>query len=513
MTAPLYRSRRDWLITAAAAGAGSFAGGCAYVAPAAPRAAQPFSAQPPSATTDASLALHVLNRFAYGPRPGDIEAVMRMGADTWLEHQLEPERLTQSATLQAALSERTVLTQPHAPTLARFAKLQGDALSSRLTQEERDAARRQLTTLLQQVQGDARDARVLRAVYSTRQLEEVLVEFWFNHFNVFAGKESVRATAGFFEAEAIRPHVLGRFRDLLGATARHPAMLNYLDNASSVRAGFRIPSSIALPDGFLPPQGLNENYARELLELHTLGVDGGYTQGDVTELARIFTGWSFDRRNPGATDAFRFYPARHDDGPKRLMGLDVPGGGQRQGEWALDVLARHPSTARHVARKLAGAFVADVPPASLIERLSATFLATDGNLREVMRTLARSPEFLDPDVRAGKFKTPYRYVVSTARACDLPVSSPRALVGTIARMGMPIYLCPTPDGWRDVREAWLSPELLRQRVVFSAGLAAPPTLPDPVVAHLSPEARAVVNELPPRERLAIALASPDFMRR
>lgn len=497
------------MISGAAAGLGMLAGGCALAPLGTPPAAPAASA----VATDPSLALHVLNRFAYGPRPGDLDAVMRMGAETWIETQLAPERLTQTATLQAALSERALLNQPHAPTLARFARLQGDALSARLTQEERDAARQQLTKLLQQVQGDARDARVLRAVYSTRQLEEVLVEFWFNHFNVFAGKESVRATAGFFEAEAIRPHVLGRFRDLLGATARHPAMLNYLDNASSVRAGFRIPPGITLPDGFLPPQGLNENYARELLELHTLGVDGGYTQGDVTELARIFTGWSFDRRNPGATDAFRFYPARHDDGPKRLLGQDVPGRGQRQGEWALDLLARHPATARHVARKLAGAFVADVPPATLIERLSATFVSTDGNLREVMRTLARSPEFLDPAVRGGKFKTPYRYVVSAARACDLPVTSPRALVGTIARMGMPIYLCPTPDGWRDVREAWLSPESLRQRVVFSAGVAAPTVLPEPVVAQLSPEARAVVTELPPSERLAIALASPDFMRR
>jgi hypothetical protein len=281
----------------------------------------------------------------------------------------------------------------HAATLAEFARLQADALRPGIGDAERVQARRDLEDLVRRVQADARAERVLDALHSPRQLEASLVEVWFNHFNVFARKETVRVTAGFYEREAIRPHVLGRFRDLLGATARHPAMLNYLDNWQSVVDGFRPPPGVPRPAGFTSPRGLNENYARELLELHTLGVDGGYTQADVTELARIFTGWSFDRRAAGTDDAFRFYPARHDPGPKTLLGQRAPGGGVRDGEWALDRLARHPSTARHVARRLALAYVADVPPPALVDRLAARYLQTDGDLREVVRALATSPEF------------------------------------------------------------------------------------------------------------------------
>jgi hypothetical protein len=546
------QARRIWLSVATATAAASVAG-CAAPrvaasdpsdAQARPRGgAQPSISSDTQATpTDASLALHVLNRFAYGPRTGDLERVMQQGAQAWIEMQLRPDSIVQSQALTDELASRTTLTEAHAPVLARFARLQGDALSSRLTPDEREAARKQLTSFLQLIQREARDARVLRAMASERQLEEVLVEFWFNHFNVFGGKESVRATVGYFESEAIRPYVLSRFRELLGATARHPAMLNYLDNWASVREGFRFPTGVPLPDGFVPPRGLNENYARELLELHTLGVQGGYTQSDVTELARIFSGWSFDRRNPGPRDAFRFYPARHDDGPKRLLGQTVPGYGMQQGEWALDLLARHPSTARHISYKLAAAFVSDIPPASLVDRLAKVFHETDGDLRQVMRALARSPEFLDPTVRGAKFKQPFRYVVSSARACDASLDGVRRMVPAVARMGMPIYLCPTPDGWRDAREAWLNPEALRQRVDFAAEWAVaqrrgvparadalspsmlrvsarapaadgPHALPAPVWAQLGPVTRTVVHDLPESERLAVALASPDFMRR
>ncbi len=464
---------------------------------------------------DASLALHLHNRLAYGARPGDIERMKAIGADAWLEAQLAPASIAEPTELLAALDAMPVLREPHAPTLETFARWQADALSPALTESQRAAALAEVTAIVQRVQGQARQARLMRAASSNRQLEEVLVEFWFNHFNVFAGKETVRVTAGFYEAEAIRPYVLGRFRDLLGATARHPAMLNYLDNWQSVASGFALPPGTPLPPGFVMPKGPNENYARELLELHTLGVDGGYTQADVSELARVFTGWSFDRRNPGPSDAFRFYPARHDNGPKRLLGLDVPGRGRQQGEWALDLLARHPATARHISRKLAASFVADEPPPALIERLATRFSQTDGDLKEVMRTLVLSPEFLDPSMRGAKFKTPYQYTVSAVRACSVPMGDSRQLAGAVARMGMPIFLCPTPDGWRDSREAWLNPEGLRQRAEFGIRLGgqAGSSLSDALSASLSAGSHSVMAGLPPKERVSMALASPDFMRR
>lgn len=465
--------------------------------------------------TDTSLALHLHNRLGYGARPGDIEQMKAIGAAAWLEAQLAPASIGEPADLLAALAAMPVLSERHAQTLETFARRQADALSPAQTESQRGAARADITALVQRVQGQARQARLLRAASSNRQLEEVLVEFWFNHFNVFAGKETVRVTAGFYEAEAIRPYVLGRFRDLLGATARHPAMLNYLDNWQSVASGFALPPGTPLPPGFVMPRGPNENYARELLELHTLGVDGGYTQADVSALARVFTGWSFDRRNPGPSDAFRFYPARHDSGPKRLLGQEVPGRGLQQGEWALDLLASHPATARHIGRKLATSFVADEPPPALIERLATRFSQTDGDLREVMRTLILSPEFLDPSMRGAKFKTPYHYTVSAVRACDMQRGDARQLSGAIARMGMPIFLCPTPDGWRDSREAWLNPEGLRQRAEFGIRLGgqAGSSLTDALSESLRPGAKSVMAGLPPNERVSMALASPDFMRR
>jgi len=529
--------RRSWL----ALGLAMTLNGCASAGRSAAGSLGPGITDAALPVTDESLALHVLNRLGWGPRDGDIERMVRTGFQAWVESQLDPSRIAEPAELTAAMSGFTTLEQPHAPTLALFASRQNSALSATTNEADREQARRQVNELVQQVQSEARQARLLRAVLGERQLESVLVDFWFNHFNVFGGKESVRATVSFYEAEAIRPHVLGRFRDMLGATARHPAMLNYLDNWQSVATRYGQAISANQPGGFQAPRGLNENYARELLELHTLGVQGGYTQTDVTELARVLTGWSFDRRNPGPRDAFRFYPERHDPFPKTLLGQRVPGIGQSEGEWALDVLARHPSTARHIARKLAMAFVADDPPASLVDRLATRFTQTDGDLKQVIRALAFSPEFLDPAVRGAKFKTPQHQVISAARACNLVRPDARLLNGAIARMGMPVYLCPTPDGWQDTRKTWLNPEALRQRTEFAdslatamrrqsgdraakprpAGALTPPfgARPDSdglapaLVASLGASTRTVISQLPERDRLAVALASPDFMRR
>ncbi|MEY4862579.1 MAG: hypothetical protein RLZ51_674, partial [Pseudomonadota bacterium] len=406
----------------------------------------------------------------------------------------------------------------HAPVLAEFATAQALALAAQRTPEERQQSARDVTALVQRVQGEARRARILRAVHSERQLQEVLVAFWFNHFNVFAGKESVRVTAGYFEAEAIRPHVFGRFRDLLGASARHPAMLNYLDNWQSVAPGFRFPAAAQAAaqaqGGFILPRGLNENYARELLELHTLGVDGGYVQADVTAVARAFTGWSFDRRNPGSQDAFRFYPARHDASAKTVLGKTVQGQGQAQGDWVLDLLARHPATARRISTKLARHFVSETPSEALLQQLTLVFLQTDGDLRALMRALIMSDAFSDPANFGARYKAPDRFVISAVRACGLSAPDPVLMAGAMAGMGMPILLCPTPDGWPDMRSAWLTPEGLRLRTEFSARLATQVsqstralTLPG-----LSEPTRAVLEAQPAQHRLALALASPDFSR-
>jgi uncharacterized protein (DUF1800 family) len=518
MVTRVARGRRV-VLQAALAAAGA-AAGCATRGDAAGQPGAPAVSVRPD--RDPELARHVLNRFAYGPRPGEVERVAAGGVDAWIEGQLGSGVPEASAPLAAALAPFETLAHNHTVALKAFAQLQREVLQPGTPEPRRAQAREDLDALIRRVQGQARQARLLDALYADRQLEAVLTEVWFNHFNVFAGKETVRITAGYHEREAIRPHVLGRFRDLLGATARHPAMLNYLDNWQSVRAGFAFPPGTPLPAGFRAPRGPNENYARELLELHTLGVDGGYTQDDVSELARVLTGWSFDRRDPGPEHAFRFYPARHDTGPKRLLGRAAPGGGQQEGDWALDLLARHPSTARHVARRLSVAFVADAPPPALVDRLTRVFIATDGDLREVMRALAASGEFRDPAVFGAKFKAPYRYVVSSVRAIGAAPADVQPLVRAVAAMGMPIHGCPTPDGWKDTREAWLGPEALRQRVAFAARLGDATrsgTLPlpagaprDAIDAALGPAARAAVAGAPPAQRLGVALATPDFMR-
>ena len=484
------------------------------------------------------LALHVLQRLSWGPRPDDLKAWAGRSLEDWLEPQLNPQSVPESPLLLERLQAFESIHRPHAPVLAEFAALQADALSARRSPEERQQASRAVTALVQRVQGEARRARILRAVHSERQLQEVLVAFWFNHFNVFAGKESVRVTAGYFEAEAIRPHVLGRFRDLLGATARHPAMLNYLDNWQSVAPGFRFPpaaqAAAAAQGGFVLPRGLNENYARELLELHTLGVQAGYSQDDVASVARAFTGWSFDRRNPGPNDAFRFYQARHDASAKVVLGQTVQGQGQRQGEWVLDLLARHPATARRVSLKLATHFVSEDPPQALVDELVRVFLSTDGDLKAVMRALVYSNAFVDPQHRGVRYKAPDRFVISAVRACGLQVPDPVPMAAAMGRMGMPMLLCATPDGWADTRAAWLTPEGLRLRSEYAQSLATIaqrnrtlPGLSQPLPASsavarpiqtsiaidgLSPATLAALQAQPEEHRLALALASPDFSR-
>jgi uncharacterized protein (DUF1800 family) len=314
--------------------------------------------------------------------------------------------------------------------------------------------------------------------------------------------------------------VLGRFRDLLGATAKGPAMLFYLDNWMSAADALNAP-----PPANRPPnrRGLNENYARELMELHTLGVDGGYMQKDVTEVARAFTGWTID--NPRRGGGFRFQPRLHDAGEKLILGHRIKGGGGiEDGEQVLDVLAEHPSTARFIAAKLVRRFVGDDPPASLVTRAAARFRGTHGDLREVMRTILTSPEFKSPKVYRARLKTPYEFIVSAVRATGADVHDARPLVRALQQLGMPLYQCQPPTGYRDAADAWVSTGALVNRMNFAAALAGSRlrgiAVRDPAAARgfvapeLSASSRAAIaRAATPEEALALTLGGPEFQRR
>ena len=410
---------------------------------------------------DAGAVEHALNRLAYGPRPGEIEKVRELGLATWIEQQLNPATIDDS-TLAARLPR--IPEPPPAATqqeLQRFGREQVQALAAQ---------------------------KLLRAIYSERQLEEVLVDFWFNHFNVFAGKGRTALFLPAYERDAIRPRVWGRFRDLLGATAKSPAMLFYLDNWLS-----------AAPQGAaarVAPRrrGLNENYARELLELHTLGVDGGYTQRDIVEVARAFTGWTitpggapgrggrgnrdapgFDPGNPdmmAAGGVFTFTRMMHDPGDKVVLGRTIrAGGGIEDGERVLDIVAAHPSTARHIAAKLVRRFVSDNPPEALVNRVAARFTETDGDLREVVRAVITSPEFFAAGNRGTKIKTPLDFVVSGVRATGRSLTDSRPVVNALQQLGMMPYMCQPPTGYDDAPETWISAGALVTRVNIAQQIA------------------------------------------
>jgi len=483
--------------------------------------------------SDEERAVHALNRLAFGPRPADAQAMASMGAKAWLDQfliqQLDPASLQMPAALNERLQEMDTLKLDQGQLHERFRDAQRLQREAKAKGEKDDGkARRELVRPIVQ---QAHAQRLLRAVGNSAQLEEVLVDFWFNHFNVFAGKGQVSVWVGSYEREAIRPYVLGRFRDMLGATAKHPAMLYYLDNYQSVAPGWQPPqrNRRRLPPAPNPnrPTGLNENYARELMELHTLGVDGGYTQQDVTQLARMLTGWTFDPRASSGS-LFRFEEDRHDHGTKVWLGQRVDKRGRAEGEWALDVLASHPSTARFLSFKLAQAFVADDPPPALVKRLAERFLATDGDLREVMRTLIGSDEFWSREAFQAKFKTPYQFLLSSLRAVNTVDALPpetQLLVGSLAQAGMPLYGAQTPDGYKNTAVAWMNPEALAQRVQFAQTLSERIRKRPEMAAHassdllatlgpaLSAATRETVAAEPRPQQLALLLGSPDFMRR
>ena len=480
----------------------------------------------------------VLNRLGFGPRPGDVAKVRAMGVDQWIGLQLAPDRIDDGAADRIVASYE-VLGKPTSELVAMYDRGQlairkqqksqaqsGDTSSKKDLRAEMlqgDPALREQLRQNQRILGDVQSAKLARAVVSDRQLDEVMVDFWENHFNIFAGKGLDRIFIPAFDRDVIRPNALGKFRDLLGAVAKSPAMLFYLDQwesaadsahptlvaARSARGDARRAAPAAgmtmeeldrlAPNAqFTPAQrqrleamtpeqrmqvvqrraqagarakrGLNENYARELMELHTLGVDGGYTQKDIIEVARALTGWTM---NPRATAEFVFRPEMHDAGQKVVLGHMIPaGGGVQDGEAVLDIVARQPATAHFIARKLATRFVSDTPSAALVERAAQTFLETDGDIREVVRTIVTSPEFFSRAAYRSKVKSPFELVASAFRAIDaLPDTTMRS-AQMVGFLGAPIFGHQAPNGWPETGESWMNSGAILNRINFGLGLAA-----------------------------------------
>jgi len=432
---------------------------------------QPVAATPPTSVADDRPIIHALSRLTYGARPGDLERVRAIGLLAWIDRQLRPRTIDDSAT-QQALAELATLRMPISELLREYPrpdpKLREKMASGETTRQEMQE-RYPMEKRPVQIAAELQAAKVVRAVTSERQLEEVMVDFWFNHFNVFANKGDLRWYVSAYERDAIRPHALGKFPDLVRATARHPAMLFYLDNWLSARPNFTVP--VGPNRG--RKAGLNENYARELMELHTLGVDGGYTQKDVTEVARAFTGWTIDR--PQTHGRFIFRPGMHDPGEKVVVGQRIAaGGGQEDGERVIEILTRHPSTARFVATKLARRFVSDTPPPALVARVASTYTSTGGDIPAMLRVIFESREFYAEDAYRAKIKKPFEFVASAVRALGgrADAQGGLALARASAEIGEPLYLAQPPTGYADRGEVWVNAGALLARMNFALGLAS-----------------------------------------
>jgi len=601
------------------------------------------SAKPPKPTEEAKLqaklfqkklskdeqVLHALDRLTFGPLPGDVERVKRIGLKKWIFEQLHPDRMTENPGLEAQLQVLESLrmtpleTLQHYPgpqmiraiangkqpmpddlllrasierLITRYKVKQAEAaglaappkdanadlepvrtLEQILTPGELDTIRkgnpeqkRQLLESMQQdrledmliamnqkqrtqlfgaapspirreifllnspqqvVAYDLLDSKMLRAVESTRQLAEELDDFWFNHFNVFYEKGADRFLIPQYEREAIRPHVLGQFRDLLEATAKSPAMLFFLDNFESVRPDIDLNDTKRKVK-----RGLNENYGRELMELHTLGVNGGYTQKDVTEVARCFTGWGIQEPRKGG--GFFYNDKLHDKGQKVVLGhVIAAGGGMEDGEQVLDILARHPSTAHFISKELAQRFVADNPPEQLVNKMAQTFLATNGSIREVMKTMLDSKEFWSEGAYRAKMKSPFEMVASSARALNANVIDGWALANQVGTLGEPLYRKLEPTGYSNLGTEWINSSALLERMNFALQLAQNHVESvkvdvsrfgdDPnavakilMFRSMSPQTRAAIDKALEDSKqknaamvAALVIGSPDFQKR
>jgi uncharacterized protein (DUF1800 family) len=486
--------------------------------------------------------IHLLNRIGYGPRPGDVERVRKMSIDKYIDLQLHPERIedpaieTKLALYPSLKMSLTEIQEKYPPPqfLARQLGLRKGKNAPVLPpgegadEDTKREYRQQVTAyyrennlrppqfLLQELQAQ----KIIRAAYSERQLQEVMTDFWFNHFNIFWAKNADRNLTTNYEMSVIRPRTMGKFKDLLLATAKSPAMLVYLDNFQSMSpdaklpdrrqmrrqgAGQRRPGAQARGfgnprlnnpnyrdqqndrdmqrDQMTPEQrraqaanglrnrkpGINEIYAREIMELHTLGVEGGYTQKDVQEVARCLTGWTLDRPRQGTEFVFRSF--MHDNGEKTVLGQKIPaGGGIKDGEMVIDILAHHPSTAKFISTKLVRRFVSDTPPQALVDRVASVYTKTDGDIREMLRTIITSPEFNSKEAYRSKVKSPFELAVSAVRALGAQVTVPLQTAQFISKMGQPLYLYQAPTGYPDRADQWVNTGALLERLNFGLAL-------------------------------------------
>ncbi len=452
------------------------------------------TSEPREQTADEQIQ-HVLNRLAFGPRPGDVATVRGLGVDRWIALQLASDRGNDAETDRLAASYEMLnrptrdLVQSFEQGRAAIRRLQNsgvqqgadsNAQKSRADILRNNPALREIQRQNQRMLGGLQSVRLARAVVSDRQLDEVMTDFWENHFTIFAGKGLDRVFLPAYDRDVIRPNALGSFRTLLGAVAKSPAMLFYLDQWQSVADSLhptlgsarKQPASARAFRAGAPAarKGLNENYARELLELHTLGVDGGYTQQDVVEVARALTGWTM---NPRANAEFVFRPDIHDSGPKVVLGHRLPAGrGIEDGEDVLDILARDPHTARFIAHKLAVRFLSDSPPEAIVERAARTFTRTGGDIREVVRTIVTSPEFFSRSAYRSKVKSPFELVASALRAVGAQADTSVRSAQMVAFLGAPIFGHQAPNGWPETGDAWMNSGAILNRINFGLGLAA-----------------------------------------
>src|SRR5687767_5318984 len=473
-------------------------------------AAQSVVSKTPRLTEEQRI-VHVLNRLGFGPRPGDVERIKSIGLENYINQQLAPERIadtlaeskTQDLSALKMSTAELYEKYPQPGQLIRRMQDRGmlpkelsDAKGDQKNPQENPEYRKLIQEFYkengleqpQRIIAQLQASRILRAVYSERQLQEVMVDFWTNHFNVFANKGADRWLLPSYDRDTIRPHAMGRFSTLLQATAQSPAMLFYLDNFQSVSPNASRGRAQVMMDAPLqqPRRGINENYARELMELHTLGVDGGYTQKDVQEVARCFTGWTIfqPRGGAAAVNALRgeaarrvpgtfFFNARaHDDGEKVVLGNKIPaGGGFNDGLKVLDILARHQSTAKFIATKLVRHFVADNPPPALVNRVAAAFTKSDGDIRETLKAIFFSNEFNSPDAYRAKVKRPFELAVSAIRVLGADTNGGPGTHQWIARMGEPLYGYQTPNGYSDTAENWVNTGGLLERMNFGVALA------------------------------------------
>jgi uncharacterized protein (DUF1800 family) len=465
---------------------------------------------------------HLLNRITYGPTRDDLELVRKEGVEHYIDQQLNPESLKESETVLDLIGRSDGLCLLPQDLFDQYgdraAKYQ---LAKDASDDEKKAINKLKNDDTEKIYNDAVRGKIISAVDSPRQLVEVMTDFWYNHFNIYRDKNQDRILVGAFERQALRPFALGKFRDLLGATAHHPAMLVYLDNWQNTGPKPGAKGRFA---------GLNENYARELMELHTLGVDGGYKQKDVTELARVLTGLGLppDNRskiNPRNISRFGSYfdDNRHDQTEKIVLGKKIEPRGQAEVEEALDMLAKSHATAKHIAFQLAQYFVADDPPKSLVNRLADKFKDSDGDIRVVMRALLESKEFWQSKYYDNKFKTPFRFVASALRSTGELPDDTKPLAQFLREQGMPTYYCLTPDGYKNTEQAWLNPDSLLRRLSFACnlgqgkigGLPKTKLTYESIMANsdieLSANTKAAVEAAKPDIRVGLVLGSPEFM--